>query len=50
MYSPFFGHGGNRPNVLVEIRNDLIADHDGQITWAERLAPVLKQALLQSGV
>ena len=35
----------NRPNVLIEIRNDLIADHDGQRLWAERLAPVLTRAL-----
>lgn len=34
-----------RPNVLVEIRNDLISDEAGQRHWAERLAPVLERAL-----
>lgn len=32
-------HG--RPNVLIEIRNDLIADAAGQRLWAERLTEVL---------
>lgn len=36
-------HG--RPNVLIEVRNDLIADHAGQKEWAERLAPILTAAL-----
>jgi predicted N-formylglutamate amidohydrolase len=35
-------HG--RPNVLVEVRNDLIRDPAGQKAWAERLAPVLEAA------
>lgn len=39
-----------RPNVLIEVRNDLIADHDGQRAWAERLAPILQQALTDSGL
>jgi predicted N-formylglutamate amidohydrolase len=39
-----------RPNVLIEVRNDLIADHDGQKAWAERLAPILEAALAASGV
>ena len=33
-----------RPNVLVEVRNDLIRDEDSQRDWAERLAPVLVAA------
>lgn len=41
-------HG--RPNALIELRNDLIADHAGQRSWAERLAPMLKEALDHSGV
>ncbi len=41
-------HG--RPNALIELRNDLIADHAGQRQWAERLAPVLERALAASGV
>lgn len=33
-----------RPNVLIEVRNDLIeAEHD-QIAWADRLAPLLEAA------
>ena len=34
-----------RPNILIELRNDLIADHEGQKHWARRLAPILKRAL-----
>jgi predicted N-formylglutamate amidohydrolase len=36
-------HG--RLNTLVELRNDLIATEDDQIAWADRLAPILEQAL-----
>ncbi len=39
-----------RPNVLVEIRNDLIADVPGQHAWADRLAPILTAALTGSGL
>lgn len=39
-----------RPNVLIEVRNDLIAQEDGQIAWADRLAPVLERVLAQSGL
>ncbi|MCV2880192.1 N-formylglutamate amidohydrolase [Sedimentimonas flavescens] len=39
-----------RPNVLIELRNDLIAQPDGQIAWADRLAPVLDQVLRDSGL
>lgn len=41
-------HG--RPNVLIELRNDLIADAAGQALWAARLAPILEQVLAQSGL
>ncbi|HRO14050.1 MAG TPA: N-formylglutamate amidohydrolase [Paracoccus sp. (in: a-proteobacteria)] len=41
-------HG--RPNVLIEVRNDLIRDEAGQQEWAERLAPVLKGVLTDSGL
>ncbi|WP_209835259.1 N-formylglutamate amidohydrolase [Ruegeria sp. HKCCE3926] len=34
-----------RPNALIELRNDLIADHTGQREWAERLAVILQDAL-----
>ncbi|WP_316014876.1 N-formylglutamate amidohydrolase [Roseobacter sp. HKCCA0434] len=33
------------PNVLIEIRNDLIADAEGQEAWAERLARHLRPIL-----
>lgn len=39
-----------RPNVLIELRNDLIADEAGQREWAERLAPVLERALADAGL
>ena len=35
----------NRPHVLIEIRNDLIIDDEGQTEWAERLAPLLQEVL-----
>lgn len=41
-------HG--RPNVLIELRQDLIADAAGQSLWANRLAGVLSDALSHSGV
>lgn len=31
----------NRPNVLIEIRNDLIRSEDQQRGWANRLAPMI---------
>jgi predicted N-formylglutamate amidohydrolase len=34
-----------RPNVLLELRHDLIAHEDGQIAWADRLAPILDETL-----
>ncbi|MDO5613350.1 MAG: N-formylglutamate amidohydrolase [Paracoccus sp. (in: a-proteobacteria)] len=39
-----------RPNVLIELRNDLIRDDAGQREWAARLAPVLTQVLAQAEV
>ncbi|TDE36226.1 N-formylglutamate amidohydrolase [Antarcticimicrobium sediminis] len=39
-----------RPNVLIELRNDLIVDETGQRAWAERLAPLLQRALEQTGL
>jgi predicted N-formylglutamate amidohydrolase len=39
-----------RPNVLVEIRHDLIRTEDGQIAWADRLAPILEAALASSSL
>jgi predicted N-formylglutamate amidohydrolase len=34
-----------RPNILIEVRNDLIADTAGQADWAARLAPVITATL-----
>jgi len=36
-------HG--RHNTLIELRNDLIATAEDQTRWADRLAPILMQAL-----
>lgn len=37
-----------RPNVLIELRHDLIALEADQIAWADRLAPILEEVLGQS--
>lgn len=42
--------GPGRPNVLIEVRNDLIADAAGQALWAARLAPILQHVLTISGL
>ncbi len=39
-----------RPNVLIELRNDLIADAADQISWADRLAPFITEAAARAGV
>jgi len=39
-----------RPNVLIELRSDLIAGTAGQQAWAARLAPVLARVLTESGL
>lgn len=39
-----------RPNVLIELRNDLIATEADQALWARRLADVLGEVLAQSGL
>ena len=39
-----------RPNVLIELRHDLIEDETGQTLWAARLAPILSTALAKSGL
>lgn len=39
-----------RPNVLIEIRHDLIRTGDGQIAWADRLAPILEAALADTNL
>lgn len=40
----------DRPNVLIEVRNDLIAEPAGQAKWADRLASVLDGLLEECGV
>ncbi|MEE3102038.1 MAG: N-formylglutamate amidohydrolase, partial [Pseudomonadota bacterium] len=46
-----FEHGTSRGLVhaLIEIRNDLIETPEGQAAWAERLAPILRDALDRAG-
>lgn len=39
-----------RANTLIEVRNDLIREAEGQRGWAERLAPLLVDALAASSV
>jgi len=39
-----------RPNLLIEVRNDLIRTLEGQGEWAGRLAPVLERVLSDSGL
>ncbi len=42
--------GPGRPNILIEVRNDLIATPAAQAAWAARLAPLLAAALAGSGL
>jgi len=39
-----------RPNVLIEIRNDLIETEAEQYAWAKRLAPILTEVLDATGL
>lgn len=39
-----------RPHVLIEVRQDLIADAEGAERWAERLAPMLAAIRAMPGV
>ncbi len=39
-----------RPNVLLEVRNDLIGQEADQVAWARRLAPILEEAAATAGV
>ncbi|PJE31561.1 N-formylglutamate amidohydrolase [Pseudooceanicola marinus] len=38
------------PNVLIELRNDLIATEADQSAWARRLAPILQEVLAETGL
>lgn len=40
----------DRPNLLIEVRNDLIASPEGQSLWAARLAPVIARVLAETGI
>jgi predicted N-formylglutamate amidohydrolase len=44
-------HGTRRGlrHVLIELRQDLIAEPDGQRAWAERLAPMLAEVIAATG-
>jgi predicted N-formylglutamate amidohydrolase len=39
-----------RPNVLIELRNDVIRTAGQQAAWAARLAPMIRRVLDQSGL
>ncbi len=39
-----------RPNVLIELRNDLIETPAQQTAWALRLAPILQEVAAQTGL
>lgn len=39
-----------RPNILLELRNDLVETPQAQVHWAERLAPMLTEAAGLAGV
>ncbi|MEI4233314.1 N-formylglutamate amidohydrolase [Roseovarius sp. D22-M7] len=39
-----------RPNVLIEMRNDLIETPQAQAAWAARLAPILQEVADRAGV
>jgi predicted N-formylglutamate amidohydrolase len=36
------GEANGHPAAMIEVRNDLVAESDGQEAWAARLAPLLK--------
>ncbi len=47
-----YRHGTARgnPHVLIEIRNDLIAEEAGQWAWADRLAPLIRPLMLGTDI
>lgn len=40
----------NRPNVLIELRHDVIETAEQQQGWARRLAPILTEVLAETGL
>lgn len=47
---PVHGEARGLPALLIEIRQDLIADTAGAEAWAGRLAPLLREAVAVAGV
>ncbi|MCB5199163.1 N-formylglutamate amidohydrolase [Loktanella sp. TSTF-M6] len=43
-------HQHGIPNILIELRHDLITTPQDQALWAGRLAPILKQVLADTGL
>jgi predicted N-formylglutamate amidohydrolase len=41
---PVHGEARGLPALLIEIRQDLVGDLEGAVTWALRLAPLLREA------
>lgn len=39
-----------RPNALIELRNDLIATPDAQAAWGARLAPLVRDVVEKTGI
>ena len=39
------GEANGNPAVMIEVRNDLVSDDEGQKAWALRLAPLLQSAV-----
>jgi predicted N-formylglutamate amidohydrolase len=44
------GIAHERPNILIEVRNDLIETPEAQAGWAARLAPILQEVADRVGV
>jgi predicted N-formylglutamate amidohydrolase len=42
-------HGTSRgfPHILIEVRNDLIETPEGQEEWAGRLAPLIRDSVIE---
>lgn len=46
---PVYGEQASRPAVLVELRQDLVADDSGALRWAERLATAYRNIVALRG-
>lgn len=51
VYYTLMRHGQDRglKSLMIEIRNDEVASPEAELKWAERLAPILMQALAAAG-